>query len=82
VISEADKTTTVLRALANEGPQTVDEFVTRRGWYVNSWAPTFTKLRKAGLAMRTGDQRSTTHGARAHVIAATDTGRSMIGATA
>lgn len=68
----------VLQALANEGPLTADEFVTRRGWYVNSWAPTFTQLRKAGLVARTGQKRKTVHGAEAFVIEITDLGRKAL----
>ncbi|WP_405056996.1 hypothetical protein OG474_30200 [Kribbella sp. NBC_01505] len=75
-----DKTTAVLKALADEGPQTVDEFVTRRDAYVNSWAPTFTELRKAGLVTRTGAQRTTSHGAVAHVIAITPAGQAQVAA--
>jgi hypothetical protein len=67
---KTDKAAVVLKALADEGPQTVDEFVTKRGWYVNSWAPTFTELRKVGMVKRTGEMRATSHGAQAHVIGA------------
>lgn len=62
------KEATVLTALESEGPMTVDEFVTRRGLYVNSWAPTFTALRKAGRIRRTGERRPTSHGAEAFVV--------------
>ncbi len=75
-----DKAEVVLKALANEGPQTVDKFVTSRGWYVNSWAPTFTELRKAGLVKRTGAMGRTTHGAKAHIIEATPNGLALVGA--
>ncbi|TCC19933.1 hypothetical protein [Kribbella sindirgiensis] len=70
-----EKAGVVLKALADEGPQTVDKFVTRRQAYVNSWAPTFTALRKAGLVQRTGKQEATSHGAKAHVIELTGKGR-------
>jgi hypothetical protein len=71
---KTDKAAVVLKALADEGPQTVDEFVTKRGAYVNSWAPTFTGLRKAGLVHRTGGMKRTSHGAKAHIIAASPSG--------
>lgn len=67
----------VLAALLVE-PLTVDEFVTERGWYVNSWAPTFTRLRKRGLVKRTGSMRRTSHGALAYVIGLTDAGTSAL----
>lgn len=70
-----DRANTVLRALLEKGPMTADEFVTRSGVYVNSWAPTFTKLRKHGLVARTGDKRATSHKASAHVVQITDEGR-------
>lgn len=69
-----NKEQVVLAALAAEGPQTVDEFVTSRRWYVNSWAPTFTHLRERELVERTGDTRLTTHGAYAHVCDITPAG--------
>lgn len=64
----------VLAALKDNGPMTADEFVTRRGWYVNSWAPTFTGLRKQGLVRRTGERRKTRHGADAFVVEVTEAG--------
>lgn len=64
----------VLRRMMREGAQTVDEFVSARGWYVNTWAPVFTGLRQRGLLARTGERRRTTHGALAHVITITDFG--------
>lgn len=75
-----DKAAVVLKALADEGPQTVDEFVTKRDAYVNSWAPTFTKLRKADLVERIGMQRATSHGAKAHIIAITPAGKALVSA--
>lgn len=65
----------ILSALSAEGAMTADEFVTRRRWYVNSWAPTFTRLRERGYVERTGETRPTSHGAFAYVIDITDAGR-------
>lgn len=59
-------------------PTTADEFTTSRGWYINSWAPTFTGLRKRGLIYRTGEQRVTVHGARAFVVAITEEGEAAL----
>ena len=74
MIDLTPKEVVVLQALEGE-PLTADEFVTTRGWYVNSWAPVFAGLRKRGLVARTGDQRTTTHGAPAFVVAITDAGK-------
>ena len=63
----------VLRTLSR-GPLTVDEFVTTNKLYVNSWAPTFTHLRKEGLIRRTGEKRATAHGSEAHVLEITTPG--------
>ena len=68
-----DKERLVLTVLT-WGPMTVDEFVQARGWYVNTWAPIFTKLRQRGLVQRTGKRRQTTHGSMAHVIELTAAG--------
>lgn len=73
-----DKAHVVLTALAEQGPMTVNQFVETRGWYVNSWAPTFTRLRKFGYVQRTGDKLPTSHGASAFVIAITDAGRAAM----
>ena len=73
-----EKALVVLGALDRSGPRTADEFVTARGWYVNSWAPTFTQLRKAGLVRRTGERRTTSHGAEAYVIEITEAGREFL----
>jgi DNA-binding PadR family transcriptional regulator len=73
-----DKAHTILAALDEQGPMTADEFITRRGLYVNSWAPTFTALRKHGLVARNGEKRATTHGSEAYVIEITDDGRRLL----
>lgn len=77
-----EKAHAVLTALS-EHPTglTVDQFVSDRGWYVNSWAPTFTQLRQAGLIARTGIKVPTSHGATAFVVSITDAGRAELAAT-
>lgn len=75
-----DKERVVLARLADEGPMTADAFVTSRGWYINSWAPSFTQLRKGGLVARTGEQRTTSHRSKAHVITITEAGRAALAA--
>lgn len=72
-----DKERFILGALM-AGDMTVDEFVTPRGWYVNSWAPLFTKLRQRDLVRRTGEKRLTSHGAEAYVIQITRRGMDII----
>lgn len=68
-----DKEELVLQVLSF-GALTADEFVSARGWYVNTWAPVFTKLRQRGLVQRTGNRRQTTHRSMAHVIEITAAG--------
>lgn len=63
----------VLQAL-RLGDCTVDEFVTSRRGYVNSWAPVFTHLKEAGYIERTGTTRPTSHGGNAHVLRITEQG--------
>lgn len=76
-MSEQGKRREILAALA-VNPMTVDQFVTASRLYVNSWAPVFTHLRKEGLVERTGEQRPTVNGSKAHVLRLTDTGRAML----
>lgn len=73
-----DRCQVILTALREEGPQTVDEFVTRRGLYHNSWAPSFTRLRQGGLVRRNGERRLTAHGSEAYVIAVTKSGEEWL----
>jgi hypothetical protein len=68
----------VLETLAHKGPTTVDRFVGSNELYVNSWAPTFTGLRKRGLVRRTGHTEFTRQGALAYVIEITDKGRDAL----
>lgn len=73
-----DKAIEILKAIDRAGDLTVDEFVSSRGLYVNSWAPTFTKLRQNGLITRTGEKRRTSHGAEAFVLTLTQAGREAL----
>lgn len=50
------------------GPGTVDQFIVETGEYVNSFAPVFTGLLKAGKIKAVG-QRRTSHGGIANVWA-------------
>lgn len=73
-----DRELAVLRTLADTGETTVDDFVATSELYVNSWAPTFTRLRQRGLVARTGERATTRHGAQAHVIRITEAGRAAL----
>lgn len=62
-----EKEVVVLRYLAKRDT-TVDEYLTKRGdLYVNSWAPTFTRLLNEGILERTGEKRRTRNGGSACV---------------
>lgn len=65
-----------LRVLAwlNDGPSTVDSFVSSQGLYVNTWAPVFTYLKKHGLIKRSGVRLPTSHGSLAHELQLTPNG--------
>lgn len=73
-----DRALAILAALDTQGPMTADEFITHRGAYVNSWAPTFSGLRAHGLVARTGAKRTTSHGSSAFVVEITEAGRGYL----
>lgn len=60
-----DKSKVVLDWL-RKTPGTVDEFIRETGFYVNSWAPTFTRLYQRGRIRPVG-HRTTSHGGTANV---------------
>lgn len=67
-----EKRRRILRWLGERGDGTVNEFVRQHGLYVNSWAPTFTYLKRDGLIEATGLFRETQYGSPANVWRVTD----------
>lgn len=73
-----DREQAVLRTLRNQGPMTVDAFVADN-LYVNTWAPVFSRLKRAGLIDRTGERHFTRYGGTAHVLGITKHGVAALG---